>query len=429
MVEIKHKRTRAILLRVDAETLESQQLNKANLDEALLANLKMAHCSLRGSSLRWAEMSGAMLANASLDAADLEHAHMAQCDLTNASLIGAKLVSAALPQAVLRYARLAGADLHAANLSGADLTMSDLRANLSEANLQGADLRGANLSGANLSGADLTSADLTGANLAHANLRNARLQGAKMPAPVEERRPSALLPPHAPPQRGSDRRRHRTEGVNFEITPVACPKCGEHRCRACGATFSVNAHGQAKVKEPEPAAKTAPQSRYAAAPKSRKKLRLVLVLLVLVAVGGAVTQYATRVVDRGPVAPPAPADLSERLKYVAEAFVRNQPERLTSVAKSGTSWYVDDLLKEKRPERWNELLGPDTKVDVRADAWQGALGAGETTARTSITVRPSGAQSVRDDHIDFAFCWSRVDDQWLLDVARTLETNRRFMPQ
>lgn len=80
--------------------------------------------------------------------------------LANACLPNAALSGAALSGAIMAGADLHRADLHLADLGGADLRRTDLR----EANLRGADLRGADLRDARLQRADLRHAvydDLT----------------------------------------------------------------------------------------------------------------------------------------------------------------------------------------------------------------------------------------------------------------------------
>jgi len=101
MIEIKHKTTGEILLKVDVETL-------------------------RGADLSYADLSNANLSGANLHGADLSNADLRNADLSNANL---------------RNADLSNANLSNANLHGADLH----GANLSNANLHGADLHGANL--------------------------------------------------------------------------------------------------------------------------------------------------------------------------------------------------------------------------------------------------------------------------------------------
>ena len=89
-----------------------------------------------------------------------------EANLQGANLQGADLQGANLQGANLRLADLREANLQEANLQGANLRVADLReADLQGANLQGADLRWANLRLADLLGANLQEADLREANL------------------------------------------------------------------------------------------------------------------------------------------------------------------------------------------------------------------------------------------------------------------------
>src|SRR2546425_6767476 len=116
MIEIKHKDTGAVLLRVEADTLEGADLSGSNLEGAML----------------W-----------------------------GANLTGANLARAVLKHASLTGALLGGADLRAARLKGADLTGALLEGVM----LRDADLRGARLSGVRLQGLGWQEADLRGAIL------------------------------------------------------------------------------------------------------------------------------------------------------------------------------------------------------------------------------------------------------------------------
>ena len=69
MIEIKHKITGKVLLKVEAETLRKANLRRANLSGA---NLREAN--LRGANLREANLSWANLSEANLSWADLRGA-------------------------------------------------------------------------------------------------------------------------------------------------------------------------------------------------------------------------------------------------------------------------------------------------------------------------------------------------------------------
>jgi hypothetical protein len=134
MIEIKHRQTGEVLLRVDGATLEQAYLAGADLDGARLVRRNLRQAELQGASLISADLEGARLSHADLRGVALMNANLANADLERASLWGA----------------------------------SCLEANLSGANLRGADLRGVDLMGADLFGTDLREAMLPGIGLTFA---------------------------------------------------------------------------------------------------------------------------------------------------------------------------------------------------------------------------------------------------------------------
>lgn len=186
MIEIKHKDTGEVLLRVDADTLQGANLRGANLEGADLrnANLGRAHlldadlsfADLTGAHLIQANMQRARLLGASLIGAEVGDAELQDADLLGADLTGARVQGAGLHCAFMQRARLTDAKLTRANLSKAFMAEADLqRADLIDVNLGGAELVHANLADARLIDAWLVRANLTGANLRRADLAGAQM--------------------------------------------------------------------------------------------------------------------------------------------------------------------------------------------------------------------------------------------------------------
>jgi uncharacterized protein YjbI with pentapeptide repeats len=160
MIEIKHRKTKEVLIRDEAAETLRDAVGKAIANRQSLRSADLSGADLSGADLSGAYLSGAYLSGADLRSADLRSAYLSGADLSGAYLSGADLRSA-----YLRSADLRSADLRSADLRSADLRSADLRS---------ADLSGAYLSGAYLSGADLSGADLSGADLRSADLRSAK---------------------------------------------------------------------------------------------------------------------------------------------------------------------------------------------------------------------------------------------------------------
>jgi hypothetical protein len=161
MVEIRHKDTGDVLLRVEADTLERANLDGANLESADLAGLTLRGARLHGANLSCAQLEGATLADADLRGAELFEANLRGAKMGGTTLSGANLWSADLEGAVLVSGSLAGATMIQANLRRTVLSYTSLAgASLADARLEGAVLRGANLRGTDLTRADLRGADL-----------------------------------------------------------------------------------------------------------------------------------------------------------------------------------------------------------------------------------------------------------------------------
>jgi hypothetical protein len=162
MVEIRHKDTGDVLLRLEGDTLERASLNGADLIGADLSGLVLRGASLRGANLSHARLEEATLADADLRGAALVETNLRRAKMGGAHLSGACLWNADLEGAVLVSGSIAGAALIQANLRGMNLSYTSLAgASMSDAHLEGAILRDAGLAGANLTRADLRGADLS----------------------------------------------------------------------------------------------------------------------------------------------------------------------------------------------------------------------------------------------------------------------------
>ena len=91
-MEIKHKISGEVLLKVKGETLHSANLHSANLHSA----------NLQGADLRFAYLKEADLREADLQGADLRFANLQGANLQGANLQGANLQGADLPTDVIR---------------------------------------------------------------------------------------------------------------------------------------------------------------------------------------------------------------------------------------------------------------------------------------------------------------------------------------
>ena len=134
MIEIKHRETGEVLLRVAADTLEAADLNHAELSGADLGDVNLAHAHMSGANLRQAYLVGADLRAANLSGANLSQALLNAANLTRANLAGAVLSKSSLTRADLTNANLLEADLTSADLTEAILTRTELM----HANLAGA---------------------------------------------------------------------------------------------------------------------------------------------------------------------------------------------------------------------------------------------------------------------------------------------------
>jgi hypothetical protein len=169
MIELRHRQTGAILLRVDGAPGEGLDVHEADL--------------------RFADLSGASLAGANFCYALLAGATLQGADLTGANLSRAYLQGADLRDANLRAANLSGSSLDSADCTGACL----VRADLTGAFLAETRLTRTRLAYANLHGAYLAGADLTGAWMAFTLLTGCRgLHEAHGLAEVEHLGPSAI---------------------------------------------------------------------------------------------------------------------------------------------------------------------------------------------------------------------------------------------
>ncbi len=95
-VEIRHRATGEVLLRVDAPSLAGARLQDAALEGANLRDVDLRHADLRGANLRHALLEASLLTGADLREADLERAELQYADLRGADLTGANLESATI---------------------------------------------------------------------------------------------------------------------------------------------------------------------------------------------------------------------------------------------------------------------------------------------------------------------------------------------
>jgi uncharacterized protein YjbI with pentapeptide repeats len=149
VIEIKHKKTGELLVRVAAKTLVNADLHRANLRGAdlrgaALQNTNLSHVSSDDRHREWGPLPTAT------------DAQFRGADLADADLSGANLTGADLTGANLQRATLVGANLQRATLALTDLRDADLRhVNMEDACVAGCDLTSANLMSADLTGIDL----------------------------------------------------------------------------------------------------------------------------------------------------------------------------------------------------------------------------------------------------------------------------------
>jgi|GEM_PF-1327543 len=183
-IEIKHRDSGEVLLRVESDSLVRANLAGADLNGANLAGADLSGASLIDTQLRGADLSGARLVNATMPKADLtgadcRGADFSGADISNGDFTHCCLHDTLLVKANLRQAKLIECDASNANFSGADLSLATLCCQMTNANLSYANLKGADCSNCNLRGAKLAYADFTGGNLMGAVLIGADLTEAK----------------------------------------------------------------------------------------------------------------------------------------------------------------------------------------------------------------------------------------------------------
>ena len=100
MITIHHKRSRRVLLQVEADTLAL-----ANLAGEYLIHADLSRANLTKAALPFANLSGAVLAYADLTGANLRGANLTEADLTGADLNGANLTGATMQATVLAGCR------------------------------------------------------------------------------------------------------------------------------------------------------------------------------------------------------------------------------------------------------------------------------------------------------------------------------------
>lgn len=435
MIEIKHKQTGHVLLRVNADSLEGANLTGAKLAGAKLSGFKINHACLRDVDLQGAELNRAEMIGTCLDGANLTHALLEAADLTDASLQKADLSRAQLSEATMRYAKLAGANLTQAQLIGANLSMADARANLRGANLQLADLRGANLTGANLQQADLFQADLSGAIMTKAVVAGARTQGAKMHGVINNEVASRV----EATTRASIIRRNPTEQSNgFQLggrVLVDCPFCNQHqeippqrvqhhsRCVTCKERFFVDQMGNAGQPRtaapnqwtPELNSITMPHGDSPSWEWPRQLTKPLVGALMMLLVGGLLWRFwPTLSGTRHDI----PQGLTARAKFVGQAFAAGDLNRVLAVSASGES-ELKTWFNEKRNIRWASAYENNPHAQVAAkvlfeDKANGRAGV-VTDIRGGV---PSGASAPLT--VQLVTFWEQSGNEWLLDGESTV---------
>jgi uncharacterized protein YjbI with pentapeptide repeats len=438
MIEIKHKQTGKVLLRLDAESLEGANLTSANLAGANLTGVKISHACLRNADLQGAMLERAELIGTCLDHANLTQASLDAADLTDASLQNADLTRAHLIETTLRYAKLSGANFTQARLRGANLSMADARANLRGADLQMADLRGANLTGANLQQADLLQADLSCATMTKAVVAGARMQGAKMQGVVNDEMASHV----EATTRASMIRRNPASSTNgFQLggrVLVNCPYCGqqqevppqrvEHhsRCVTCKERFFVDRLGNATEPRKAPVNQWTPEMSSITLPPGsatwewpKQLTKPLLGTLALFFVGGLLWLFLPWVWGSSYE---VPDDLMGRATFVGDAFAAGDVNRMLAVTSSGTSSHMKRWFNEKRHAQWAQAYEANPTAHVNARVlFEGKANRQAGMVTTIQGSAPSGTTPLALELVTF---WEQdAGGDWWLDGESTARGN------
>ncbi len=119
MIEIKHKDTGEVLLRLMGKSLAGRNLCRATLVGANLDNMDMSDVDFSRADLRLCSMIDTNLTATSLESANLKGANLHGANLTFSDLGGANLENASLIASHLDGSNLTGAILKGAHLGGA----------------------------------------------------------------------------------------------------------------------------------------------------------------------------------------------------------------------------------------------------------------------------------------------------------------------
>ena len=113
MIEIRHNKSRELLLQVDGDSLAHQNLSRANLSGADLQGMSLVFANLSG-----ADLSGANLTHTFFNGANLSGANLSGANLTQTRFLLTNLQGVSLRHTDLRSTVPMGADLLRANRLG-----------------------------------------------------------------------------------------------------------------------------------------------------------------------------------------------------------------------------------------------------------------------------------------------------------------------
>lgn len=164
MVEVKHKKTRAIVFRHTGD-LAGANLQRADLRYGRLRDAELMSADLFDAALCHADLRRANMTDARLDRADLSGANLEKANLRGACLRGARLTGTRLPRNIAK-ADFSGADLRGFRGLRTDTTNGNgfQRCTFDGADLRGTDLRGLVFADCSFKGADLRGVRMNGAN-------------------------------------------------------------------------------------------------------------------------------------------------------------------------------------------------------------------------------------------------------------------------
>ncbi|HMP80332.1 MAG TPA: pentapeptide repeat-containing protein [Pirellulaceae bacterium] len=182
MIEIKHRETGEVLLRIDADSLAKININGEDLAHADFSGMdltatKIASCNLSEASFRNAKMDRCRIQNCGARRTDFAGASLIEANLSDNVMDFADFTEVDAVRGQFRHAKMNGGVFIKGNFAHADFSFSELRGNFHGAILVKANLFGADLTSADLTGADLREADMTDARIQRADFNFAKMQG------------------------------------------------------------------------------------------------------------------------------------------------------------------------------------------------------------------------------------------------------------